>query len=178
MFTTLSRIFVTERHRQRAAEVGFSVPAFSEFGVSSDTQPFLATNMRGTWLRTRLSVGGQARFGFSECSLDQESILLKEFYRVLVEASENENWTNKASTVEEGIVVMRRLGYEPKFVVSADKSGVTEVPTNGLMQLYTELPEGAALITAHPQHTGYYTRVGEHLGVLAHRVDRAFVVVG
>lgn len=174
MFSSLARIFITERHRQRAGHVGFSLPAMSEVELESEAEPFLATNMRRSFLRTRLSRDNQARFGFSECPITEEDSLVSALFRAIAQCSAYEKWSNRASSVEEGLALMRTLGLEPKNVV-LPKS--TQLAIDGITMLPSHLPAGSALITAAPQHTGSYTRVGDHLGILAQRVDRAFVVV-
>ena len=171
--SALARIFVVERHRQRAGDVGFSVPAFSEVDLDPTSEPLLATNMRNTFLRTRVSSQSVARYGYSECSLEDEHNLLHEFFRVLSAAIQHEGWSNRASSVEEGLEVMRSLGYAPMFLVTSGSMG-TE---HSVEVLSIALPGGAALISTSPNQTGYYTRIGGNVGVLAQRVDRTFVVV-
>ncbi len=175
MFSTLARLFVTERHRQRAADVGFSVPLYSEVSVTEDIGPLLVTNMRGEFLRSRVSATGSfARFGFVECPVDEESRLVRGLYLALVTHSVREGWTNRASSVDEGLALMRGFGLEPKFVTVP--AGV-ETAYEGLVTLTADLPEGAALISTVAQQAGQYTRTGEHVGVLAQRVDKTFVVI-
>lgn len=175
VFSPLARLFVTERHRQRAGVVGFSVPALSEAFVGDiNSDPLLVTNMRGSFVRTRVSREGYARYGFCECSLDLEGDLMLALYQGLRTASENEGWGNRVSSIEEAVELQQKTGLVPKTLVVSD--GV-EVKFDGLV-VRSPLPEGAALLATDQQHTGYYTRVGDHVGILAHNVNRTFVVVG
>jgi hypothetical protein len=173
VFSSLSRLFITERHRQRAGEVGFSIPALSEVELGLEAQPLLATNMRGAFVPTNVSMHGYARYGFSECLLDQESDLLLAFYRSLLEESTKGSWSNKVSSVAEAITLMPKLGFEPKILIGP----ASVEPVGNLAVVRSDLPEGTAILSAHPQNTGSYTRVGDYVGVLAQRIDRAFVVV-
>lgn len=174
VFSSLSRLFITERHRQRAGDVGFSIPALSEVELQPDAKPLLATNMRGAFVPTSVSMQGYARYGFSECPLDQESDLLLAFHRSLLEVSTKESWSNRASSVEEALTLMPKLGFEPKILIGPDS---VEMAVGNLAIVKSNLPEGTALLSAHPHHTGSYTRVGDYVGILAQRVNRAFVVV-
>jgi len=172
MFSTLARIFVTERHRRRAGDIGFSVPVMSEIELDVESGPLLVSNLRGTFLKSRPSSSGFARFAFMECPLEAEVDLFREFYRVLQGLSNSNAWPNRATSILEGVNKLRELGSQPKFVIASES-----VEIEGLTSLTADLPVGSALITAHPQLTGMYTRIGDHLGILAQRVDRAFVVV-
>jgi hypothetical protein len=172
-----AHLFVPERHHQRAGAVGFAVPAFSEieFEHGREIEPLLATNMRNTFVRTRVSTHGHARFGFSECEVDHEGYMLCEFYRVLVETIRQEGWKNIASSVPTGIDLLRSLGFVPKLVVTPIESAV-DLP-DGVYQVVADLPTDAALVMAPAPQVGLYTRVGNHMGLLAYRVDRALVAV-
>ena len=177
MLSLLSHVFVTERHRPRAGQVGFAVPAFSEIDVGEDNiEPLLATNMRGTFLRTRVSLHRQARFGFSECGLAQEGALLREFHRVLVATAANENWTNVTSSIPEALERMQSFGTAPKLVLLPANSSDFEPPA-GVLPMLIDLPDGAALVVASPQLAGLHTRIGDHVGILAQRVNMTFVAV-
>jgi len=174
MLSILSQLFITERHRQRAANVGFSLPALLEHDTRDpDIEPLLATNMGGMFLRTRVSSTGCARSGFSECPLDNEPALLHEFCRVLIAEGEREAWGNTVSTVSEGLDKVQRAGLTPTALVSVSKQ--PEVP-EGLRAFTSELP-CEALIAAQPGVTGLYTRIGDHVSILAQKVSTAFVVV-
>lgn len=178
MLALFAHIFVPERHRQRAGDVGFAVPAFSEveYADGREIEPLLATNMRNTFVRTRVSTHGHARFGFSECEVDHEGELLCEFHRVLVETIRQEGWKNIASSVPTGIELLQSLGFAPKVVVVAPSDSGQAI-SDGVYQVVADLPTGAALVMALAAQVGLYTRVGNHMGLLAYRVDRALVAV-
>jgi hypothetical protein len=177
MLSLFAHLFVAERHRQRAGEVGFAVPAFSEIEVGdANIEPLLATNMRGTFLRTRVARQGYARFGFSECPIEAEGKLLGEFYRVLVWAARHEQWQNLTSSEDQALTRIRELGFMPKIVVRAEGAPESAVP-EGVYKVVADLPPGASLVVAPAPQAGLYTRVGEHMGLLAYHVDRAFVAV-
>lgn len=173
MLSLLAHIFVPERHRQRAAQVGFSTPALSEVVVNPSAEPLLATNMKLAFLRTRVSAVGYARFGFSECEVAQEQELLFAFYRALVTAAGQENWRNVAPNVPEALERMRGFGVAPQLVVSSRPDEVSE----DVVTLGVDFPDGAALVVGPSERAGLYTRVGDHVGVLAQRVSTTFVAV-
>lgn len=193
-YTALERIFVTERHRQRAAPTGPALPAMQEVQVAADSGPYLATNMRNTFLAVRRGSEGVARYGFSSCTVEGEDDLLSEFYQVLESISVQQDWDNRCTSVEAAIQKMAA----PKTVV-VPGSFLGEVcgedvdlglaqqrmslqgyvaMVNGMQVLLADLPEGTALVVAAPATAGTYTRVGDHVGILAQRVDSAFMVVG
>lgn len=197
-FTVLERLFVPERHRQRAANTGFSVPALQEVQVQGDAGPMLASNMRGKFVQVRASSSGTVRYGFTECTIEAEGDLLCEFYQSLKVISVREEWDNRCRAIDQAIKRLTELGVTPKSVVVSgrfladvlekdcdlemaqrrmDMQGFVAM-VGGMQILLGDLPDGAALVAADPQHIGCYTRVGDHLGVLAQRVDRAIMVVG
>ena len=170
-FSVLAQVFLTERHRQRAGHVGFSLPAFSEIEASPDIEPLLATNMKGTFLRTRVSSFGHARFGFSEMEVSNEPLLLLELHRVLVVQASKEGWHNVVSTVPEALSRMSEFGIKPSVVLSA---GPEVEDVRGLPVAF---PEGVALVVGPAEAVGLHTRIGGHVGILAYRVSTAFVAV-
>ncbi len=191
------RLFVIEQHRQRRANVGFGVPAFEEREVKEDVGPLLVTNARGTFVPTKVSSRGVARYGFSHCPIERESGLVAELHRVLTETSLRQGWSNRCSSVPEAVDRLRTGGVIPRSLVISDsllpsicgpdydlasvrrlmaaQGFVTMV--DGMQVLLGDLPEGAALVAAAPAGVGYYTRIGDHLGVLVQRVNRALMVV-
>lgn len=172
MFSILSQMFVPERHRPRAGEVGFSVPAFSEVDVVAGVDPLLATNMRGTFLKTRTSRQGTARFGFTECPLAHEEKLIQELYRVLRSTALEREWGTVAS-VPDACARITAAGLRPTLVVSSESPGI-----HGLRSLLTpSLVAGSALVIAQPEASGLYTRIGDHVGILVYRIHAAIVVV-
>jgi hypothetical protein len=176
MLTILSHLFVTERHRLKAGDVGHSVPLLSEIDVlDRSIEPLLVTSTRGTFLPTTVSQKGYARFGFTSCSPAQELELLVEFHRVLVERGRACNWGNVVSTMEEGLAVMNGFNLHPVFILMPKED---PAPTlEGVVVLNCPLPRGSALISTLPEIAGLHTRVGDYVGVMAKRVDKAFVAV-
>lgn len=197
MFTALERMLVTERVRQRAARLGgFSTPAMNEVGMEAVNAPLLATNMKGTFLSTRPSKDGLARYGFSHVPVGADDTLLVELHRVMLALSEQGGWANRCKNVTEAIERMGGLGLEPKTIVigpdslpgllegvaveqawQAMKAGEEIGTFEGATVLLANLPGPAAFVCAAPPLVGYYTRVGEHLGVLLQRVNQTLMVV-
>lgn len=197
-FTALERLFVPERYRQRAANTGFSIPALQEVQVQGDAGPMLASNMRRKFVQVQASSSGTARYGFSECAIEAEGDLLCEFYQSLKGISVREGWSNRCRGVDQALKRLPERGVTPKSVVVSgrlladileddcdlemaqrrmDMQGFVAM-VDGMQILLGDLPDGAALVAADPQHVGCYTRVADHLGLLAQRVDRAIMVVG
>lgn len=170
----LSQVFVTERHRQRAGDVGYAVPGMSEvYYGDAAIEPLLATNMKGSFLRTRVSSsGGYARFGYSAVPVEDEAVLIGELYKVLLDRAPVEGWQNVVSTVPEALVRMRSFGVRPCVILSA-----TATPVDDLLALPAPLPEGAALVVGPAEGAGLHTRIGAHVGILAQRVSTLFVAV-
>jgi hypothetical protein len=195
--SALACIFTTERRRQRQAAVGFSVPAMGEVRVPEDAMPLLASNMRGTFLPTRRSGAGIGRYGFSPCRVEEEPLALSALYQALTELSTREGWANRCSDLTQAIERLRSSGFEPRSMVipeqtlrdvcgpdcdleAARRSMAVQghvAVVDGIRVLLSNLPGGAALVCAAPEVVGLYTRVGDHLGVLVQRVDRAIMVV-
>jgi hypothetical protein len=48
---------------------------------------------------------------------------------------------------------------------------------DNMQVLLANLSDGRAFVSAIPSALGVYTRVGDHLGILLQRVDRALMVV-
>ncbi len=195
-FTALERMLKTERLRQRAARMGgFSVPAMNEVGMEAVNAPLLATNMKGTFLPTRPSRDGVARYGFSHVPVATDDALLAELHRSLSVLSEREGWSNRCKSVLEALQRMQGFGLEPKTIVVgparlAEVSDIApedaraamrdnrEVATfEGATVLLADLSGTSAFVCAAPPLVGYYTRVGEHLGILLQRVNQTLVVV-
>ena len=175
MLTLLSHLFVTERHRAVAGNVGLRVPLMSEIDVPDRTcEPLLVTNALGTFLPTVVAKLGYVRFGFSKCQPDQEPGLLVEFHRVLVERGRANGWGNVASSVEEGIRLMRSNNTLVFVITSLEDPALTE---DGFVNLRCPLPSGSALISTRPDVAGLYTRVGDSVGIVAKKCDSSFVAV-
>lgn len=177
MLSLLSHLFVTERHRAKAsAMVGHSTPYLSEFDVDNrDIEPLLATNMRGDFIRTRVARAGHVRFGYTELDWTKESALIAALHAAIVRNAEEEGWGNVVGTVDAAIERMVQTDFVPRLVLVASKEGLT-VPES-LVVVECEIPAGMALVAAHPLQTGLYTRIRNHVGVLAQNVDQSLTAV-
>jgi hypothetical protein len=180
-----SHLLQAERYRQRAAsEGGFSIPVMSERVVPPESEPLLVTTSRGGFVLTRRSHEGLARYGFFPCPLEEEPLLLGRFYEALWAFSEAQGWHNRFGSVGEALEVMRASSYPPKvltlpesLVARMGAQGTTVGELEGVHVLSSALPEGTALLTAHPVSVGVYTRVGDHLGLQFTSVSQAVAVV-
>lgn len=190
-FTALERLLQTERFRQRAARLGgFAIPAMNVVPLTADAAPLLATNMKGTFLPTRLSREGTARYGFSHVPVGTDDTLLRELHRILAGQS------NRCKTITEALQRLQGNGFEPKTLVVGEgllsevvprltpteawaamqaKSEVGSV--DGLTILLADLPGKAALVATLPNLVGYYTRTGDYLGVLIRQFHQTVMVV-
>ena len=196
-YTALERIFSTERVQQRAARHGgFSVPALHERSVEATNAPFLASNMRGTFVRTRPSKQGFVRFGFSSVPVGDDDLLLAELFRSLLQCSTQEEWGNRCTDVKDAVARIQSYGMAPYAVTlsfdtletvlpdvsledartaMAQGSQVAEI--EGVRVLVADLPSKTALVTALPVLTGVYIRTGDYVGVMAQKVDQTIILV-
>jgi hypothetical protein len=183
-FSVLSHLLHVERHRQRitrsAMAAGFATPALGEIQLrdSDGGEPLLATNMRGTFLRTRKSRDHVIRYGFSPCPVEAEGVLVSELARVLWDLSEAHHWDLRCRAVPEAVETFRARGMEPRTVVVSSQFARTVLgqetpPPEGLagvvdkMQvLVTLLPEDVALVALAPISAGTCVRVGDNIGML------------
>lgn len=199
--TVLERILTTERYRRQAdisTGAGFAIPSMAERPLNVDQEPLVVTNMRGTFVPTRVSrVTGLARYGFSECLPEDEPVLLGELWRVLWALSVEQGWSNRCKNVAEAVGSMRGHGMEPRSVVvpyslleafgtqtlskqEADDLMVAQgyiTNTEGVQVLAADLPVGKALVTALPALTGYYTRVDDRVGVMLLQTNQTLYLV-
>ena len=176
MLTPLAQLFITERHRPRAGVVGHSVPLASEIDVVDRAlDPVLITSTRGTFLESRVSRMGYVRFGFSECPLEREGALVLELHRQLVRCAEAKGWDCVAACPADAAARMRMKGETPFHLVAGP--WLEEEEVGGARVLDVGLPSGIALLVTSPVRAGLYTRIGDHVGVIAHCVDRYFVAV-
>lgn len=197
MFTALERLLTTERLRQRAApNGGFSVPALHEVSLTGDVNPLLASNMKGSFLPTKVSAKGLARYGFSHIPVGADDVLLRELHRTLYALSIQENWTNRCKSIREAQERLQSFSLEVKTLIVGPSRLAEIAPGLSLQDAWAEmrrnsavaiveditvlladLPEGAALVATAPSLVGSYTRVGSYLGVLLRSVHRNIVVV-
>jgi hypothetical protein len=189
-FSVISHLLHVERHRQRitrsAMASGFATPALGEIEIGSSEEPLLlATNMRGTFLQTRKSFGGIARYGFSTCTVADEGVLATELARVLWDLPETHGI--RCNAVATAVAAFHSHGLEPRtLVVSSQLArtvlGQDALPPEGLagavdkMQvLVTGFPETVAIVALSPRQAGLCVRVGDNIGMLVR--PQAFKVV-
>lgn len=176
MLSLLSHLFVTERHRPRKGDREFATPTLSEIEVDDPTiEPLLATNMRGTFLPTKISSQGYARFGYSPCTPDEEVNLIKELHRVLVEVGIRREWNNTAHSVPEALDKMTHFGVIARVVIVA--RGAKPDVAEGFPVIEAGLDEGCALLLATAPRCGLYTRIQDHAGLLIYRANTSFIPV-
>jgi hypothetical protein len=137
--------------------------------------PVMITGTRGTFLESRVARGGYLRFGFSECPMDLEGALLLEFYKQLVKLATEKKWSCVAESPESAVAVMKANGETPFHLVAGPWVEADDI--EGARVLDIGFPRGAALLVASPARAGLHTRIGAHVGVLAYRINRAFVAV-
>ncbi len=195
--TIFAHLLVTERYRQRAARSsGFAIPALQEIDLpaGASVSPVLATNMRGKFLPTRCSSDHRIRYGFSNCSLEEEPLLLRELHSTLSTLSTKEKWGNRCSSRPEAIQKMLANGLQPKTLLLPEEQlpegskveeareqmrlyGHAAIDVDGMKVLLAPLPSGTSMVVAAPSEAGLYTRVGNYLGLLITRVDRSIMLV-
>jgi hypothetical protein len=179
-FSVLSNLFHVERARQRITRsvmsAGFALPALGEINLNNDEPPLLATNMRVTFLLTRVK-DGIGRYGFSPVPIEEEAGLVTELARKLWEFSTVHGWGIRCRGVSEAVESMRLQNLEPRTIVVSEHlaRGVLgqETPPEGLagvvdrMQvIVTNIPETVALVALAPMMAGICVRTGDHVGLL------------
>jgi hypothetical protein len=193
--TALERLLVTERHRRRcdeAAQAGFAVPAIVERAIDVALEPLAVTDARGRLVATKVSRSrGVARYGFSDCTTEEECALLPRFFDALWRMSEAHAWQNRCTSLAE---VSAKMRHEPRSIVVSygwieQVSGMTREDADCVMGfngyiskgeqqiLVADFPEGQALVAASPPLLGIYTRIDERLGVLLTNVDQTVFLV-
>jgi hypothetical protein len=179
MFSILSQLFVTERHRPRSGGVGFSLPVFGEQTVKENIEPLLVTNMRNEFVQTQKSRDGYARYGFSECPLEKEEELFLKFFEALIREGHKNGWGNVTLTLSLALERMSQNGIYPSCLVMGNNN--EEVNSTAFAKervfIADSLPKPTALLVAQAPFAGTYNRIGDHVGVLAQHADKAFVVV-
>jgi len=199
--SALERFLSIDRVRQQTAvktKAGFARPVLCEQTMKEDDGPFLATNLRGSFLPSRRSLDGVVRFAFTECPVGSEGKLLTELYDVLWRTSVQQGWGNRCIDLGQARPLMETLGVTPgAFIVgpsilaSATGKDLSEEDIDKLMRyqgfvaevdgvkiLASDLPEGKAILATVPSQTGLYVRSGDYLGVLICRANRSLVLVG
>lgn len=186
-FSALETLLVTERHRQRAGMGGeFAVPVMFERDCEKNAGPFMVTNTKGVFVTTRPLPNGKVRYGMTPCQTTEEDRILTHLHTVL---------PIRCPSIQDATADLRMNGMEAKSVIvslslAVSVCGITEeeatkamesrgfaAEVTGLRVLLAALPLGTAIVAADPALVGVYTRVGDHLGVLLQRADRAIVAV-
>lgn len=192
-FRALERMLVTERVKQRAANTGLALPALEERPAGKDDGPFLVTNMRGSFLQTRLSSAGTVRFGFSPVPLEDDDKLLVTLHRAI----SAQNPGKRCTSIPEATTALLAQGHEVRTLVlpeswlpeicgpdldsttaretMAKQGYVTKI--DDVQVLVADIPPEMAFVAAAPALVGLYTRIADSLGVLIFRADRAIVAV-
>lgn len=175
MLSVLSHLFVTERHRPKASNVGHAVPYLSEVDVASRAiEPLLVTNLRGEFVRTRVSKSSYVRFAYTELDWDKEPLLLQALHAAVVQNSIKEGWENVVDSIPAAIARMADTDFRARVVVSSDSS--LQLPSDVTL-VNCDLPTGIALVFAHPVQNGTYTRIRNHVGVIVQNVSSSITAV-
>ncbi len=192
-----SKILTVERYRQKIHSTGLCLPTLCEQEVDLLDTPLVVSNMRGSFVQTKRSQDGIARFAFSECPLELEGALLARFFQVLWGLSEQNGWSNRYTSISGAVRGFKKIGMPAvSLVISphalkkicgtsldldeidkmmAIKGFVSEV--DGLRVLVTDLPRNQSMLISEPSLAGVCTRVGNHLGVLVRRADQTIALV-
>lgn len=155
-----------------------SRPLFNEVPVESEIGTALVTNSSARFVSTKRSpTRGVIRYAFSRVNSDEEDSLLIELYMTLLSRSWSEKWTNRCNNIRDAVSRMFKNSLEPSFLI-LPKESFEDPQVPGLKVLPSSLPLGCALLTTVRSLTGSYTRIGDYLGVMILRADRAWMVVG
>jgi hypothetical protein len=170
----LSSLFVTERHRAKAGSVGFAIPTMVEITVpDTSIEPLVTTNMTGRFLATKVARQGYVRMGFHECELVHEGVIVNALHSIVSSLGVERDWANRSPTVELAVYKMLAAGYRPLTVVTNQPD--LKAPEGVTVRFNPDVH--GTLLCAEPRMTGLHIRVKDHVGVIAHHVDKAFVVV-
>lgn len=200
LVSVLDKLLIVDRERRRASKYGgFSSPAFHERAVAASDGPFFVTNMRSSFVPTRMRQGDVVWAGFSECPIEAEDLVLRTLYDTLWQHSTTQGWANRCSSIALAMEAMQDRGLQPKALVvpfgllkEACGSEISVEDAAKLMfaqgyvaesngvRIYpcTQLPEGAAIVVAAPQLTGAYVRIDAFLAVVIQKADCSVVLVG
>lgn len=196
----LDKLLLVDRERRRASKKGgFAAPAFHERAVNPSDAPYFVTNMRSSFVPTRIRKESVVWAGFSECPVEAEDLVVRTLYDTLWRHSEAEGWPNRCKCLASAMETMRIRGFEPKALIvplslleqvcgtpiSAEDAAklmfaqgyVAE--SNGIRVFpCSQLPEGSSVLAAAPELTGAYIRVDTYLAVMIQKADSSLVLVG
>jgi hypothetical protein len=97
------------------------------------------------------------------------------FHKKLVELAKLKHWDCVAGSPEDAVARMRAHGETPFHLAAGP--WIEEEDVGGVQVVDLGLPTGVALLAASPAKAGLHTRIGNHVGLVAYRVDRLFMAV-
>lgn len=182
MAKTLASVFAVETLPARS-----TAPVFSEVEVDPGEGPLVVSTSRGTFLPTRPTAEGFARYAFFPCQEEVESRIFVDLYRVLCEGL-----ARRAPTVSELVAkpppVPAVLVVSPSTLAGQVEGEISEAEIVSRMNargyvldrwgfrvLAAPLPPGGALALLPP--AVLCVRASGWLGVLLRAVDRASAIV-
>lgn len=191
-------LLAIERIRRRAArDGGFALPVMQELQVGLDEHPFLVSNSASEFLQPVVSSEGVLRYGFSPCTVEDESKMLLTLWKTIWQLSETNGWSNRCTSLTEALAKMSGFGLEPKTLlvplltlsqmcgqeitledaqkITVGQGFVTKV--DDMKVLFSGLPEDLILVGTTPALVGTYTRVDDYLGLVLRQVNRSVMLV-
>lgn len=195
--SALEKILCVERHRRRSTSAGPSNAVCHTRAVKGDDGPFIVTSSKG-FLQTRRREGDEIWAGFLSCDLEEETLLLKLFFRQVWNISVQADWGNRCSSLTDAMDLAALLGFEP-FGIVIPISDLKEVSGEALtleeaekLMRYqgfvakvqnvhvfvADLDPGTALVTSDPAELGTYLRTDDALAIMIFRADRRLILVG
>lgn len=156
----------------------FALPGMQEISEAGEVRNVFVTTTRGEWVPTRKSREGILRYGFCECPVGAEDLLLAKLCRTL------DGVAARVSSVKEAAAHLERGGLQATSLVLPEAlvervcgENAVQGKVEGLNILVAAIPDGLALVTAHPAFVGSATRIGDHFGVMILNADRTLVLV-
>jgi len=138
-----------------------------------------------------------ARYGFFPCPIEEEGQVLAALFEDAWSCSEKAQWGNRCATIASAIQQLRSRSLEPQvLVVPSDllqvacgeereldvakeamgaRGYVTVV--EGVQVLLADIPKGSAMVMTGPPFMGYYSRVGDYLGLMLIHVPQSLMLV-
>lgn len=195
----LDRLLRPERVGRKATLGGdFAVSVITERPAEHETGPWVVSNMRGSFVATKRSKTDMVRSAFTECPVEDEEVLLAQFFSDMCAISQSSGWANVCPTIEEATQKLSSLGYEPRTLIVpfsslkevcgkdltedeaaklilvngciSEVDGIRILPTHGL-------PDDAAILGTIPALTGVYVRTDDRVSILVERADRSIVLI-
>lgn len=182
-----------------SSDDGFVVPGMMERKMDASDAPFLVTNARSSFLPTRQTRDGNVRYGFSNIPSGQDDQLLPELFRSLWSLSEQNGWTNRCASLQAGLDTMSGFGLEPRAIIIPYGLVKSVVPSENFdrdaiekamevkgrltsigdvaVRVSDSMPDGCALVLTGAPLVGFYTRIGDYVGLLLRGVNHSIVMV-